>query len=575
MPENAFLPTRLLDLGAEDKFDDIKLIQCSSLVPRRQIRYATLSYCWGTKEQAAHQAKTTSLNLQQNMIGISFETMTQVIKDAITTTKALSLRYLWVDALCIIQGDRHDWTRESAEMAHVYRHAFVTICTLTTFSCNDSFLDRDPAVNVHFRSTIRGEIQGVYSLRLQPRKTGSSRGWVGRAHRDRMFGNWAERAWTFQEETLSPRILYFGSSRIHYKCGHERWEEGYFDDDPIQVGGSLAETLFQSDAVPSAESSYKTWLEVVGSYSNRELTDKRDRLPAISGLAKLVASKVDDTYIAGIWAGDFLQGLLWRTFETEETVKRFNVGCENTNEYIGPTWSWVARAAANFTKLRTSKTLYDGGVTHLRSEWRSYNVSYTLEDKDLNPYGRMLDCKLSLEGKLAETNPCWGRIQCTSATNNPWEVRFNNNNYKAVCYLDGPQPEISHGVFHGTYLLLLASTVGGWPGYTCHTGTWDDMLWGYGVTRIFEWESDAEREVHEKLRSGTFDSFQIPEPGKYVKKPWERDPAYERLDRNAWGIIVRQIGDGTYIRQGLFEVHAEEGGLKAFESYPFQQLEVH
>lgn len=580
MPKDAFLPSRLLDLGVEDTFDNIKLIQCSSPVPRRQIRYAALSYCWGTKEQAVHQVKTTSLNLQQNLINIPFETMTPVIKDAITATRALSLRYLWVDALCIIQGDDKDWKKQSAEMAQIYRHALVTICALTTSSCNDGFLDRDPAVNVHFRSTVRKHIRRVYSLRSQPRSQprnpGSTLLWVGRDEVDRMFGHWTQRAWTFQEEALSPRKLYFGSSRIQYKCGKNLWDEGYFDTFPFPVVGSLAEMLFQSNSVRREKESYRAWFEVVELYSNRKVTDKSDRLPGISGLAKVMAVKVDDTYIAGIWTRDFLRGLLWQSFETEETVKDFNLGCKNTNEYIGPTWSWVTRAAVKFTKLSTRKTPDHGRALDLRSEWRSYNVSSTLDGKDLNPYGRILDCKLYLEGKLAAINPCWGRIQGKYCTNDPWKVRFNSNNNNAICYLDGPQPEVSHDVVPGNYLLLLASNVGGGPGYRYHPSSiFHNLEHNTDMrTQIFKWESDAERKVHEKLQSGSFDSVQIPEPGKYVKTQWDRSLAHERSDRNAWGIIVHQIGERTYIRQGLFEARAEEGGLKAFESYPFQQLEV-
>lgn len=36
-------------------------------------------------------------------------------------TRALGLRYLWIDALCIIQDSRSDWEKRASQMARVYR----------------------------------------------------------------------------------------------------------------------------------------------------------------------------------------------------------------------------------------------------------------------------------------------------------------------------------------------------------------------------------------------------------------------------------------------------------------------
>lgn len=100
--------------------------------------------------------------------------MTSVIQDAVTVTRALSVRYLWIDALCIIQGDGQDWARESQVIGLVYSNAFVTICSLSSSSCLEGFLDRPTAVQIPFRSSIRPEIAGTYGLRRQPRLDGAT-----------------------------------------------------------------------------------------------------------------------------------------------------------------------------------------------------------------------------------------------------------------------------------------------------------------------------------------------------------------------------------------------------------------
>jgi hypothetical protein len=46
--------------------------------------------------------------------------------DAILVTKAMGVRYLWIDSLCIIQ-DKEDWTIHAPQMATVYGNAYLTI----------------------------------------------------------------------------------------------------------------------------------------------------------------------------------------------------------------------------------------------------------------------------------------------------------------------------------------------------------------------------------------------------------------------------------------------------------------
>ena len=43
------------------------------------------------------------------------------VQDAITVTRKLGIRYLWVDALCIIQDSNSDKANEIREMGNVYK----------------------------------------------------------------------------------------------------------------------------------------------------------------------------------------------------------------------------------------------------------------------------------------------------------------------------------------------------------------------------------------------------------------------------------------------------------------------
>lgn len=66
--------------------------------------YATLSYCWGDPAIAATRFVTNSSNLTDRCRGFPVSSLSQVVQDAVATSRALSIRYLWVDALCILQG---------------------------------------------------------------------------------------------------------------------------------------------------------------------------------------------------------------------------------------------------------------------------------------------------------------------------------------------------------------------------------------------------------------------------------------------------------------------------------------
>lgn len=63
---------------------------------------------------------TTTSNLIHLQQAIDFGFLSQTFKDAIIVTRRLGFRYLWIDALCIVQDSEQDWARESSQMARIY-----------------------------------------------------------------------------------------------------------------------------------------------------------------------------------------------------------------------------------------------------------------------------------------------------------------------------------------------------------------------------------------------------------------------------------------------------------------------
>ena len=87
------LPTRLLDLGSALETGQIKLCSSHSFGPN--LRYSTLSHCWGGE----CEVKLVADNLATFQQGIAVNSLPETFKDAVYVTRRLGLYYLWIDAL--------------------------------------------------------------------------------------------------------------------------------------------------------------------------------------------------------------------------------------------------------------------------------------------------------------------------------------------------------------------------------------------------------------------------------------------------------------------------------------------
>jgi hypothetical protein len=92
------LPDRVLDIGNR-AHKDVKLIEHLD----ERIPYVALSYCWGKATADKPFLMLTKSNLEEFKVKIPtvLATSFQVIIDIL---RHLNIRYLWIDCLCIIQG---------------------------------------------------------------------------------------------------------------------------------------------------------------------------------------------------------------------------------------------------------------------------------------------------------------------------------------------------------------------------------------------------------------------------------------------------------------------------------------
>ncbi|KAH6662301.1 heterokaryon incompatibility, partial [Halenospora varia] len=59
--------------------------------------------------------------------GLSFNDLSRAFQDAIRVIRELGLQYLWIDSLCVLQGDTKDWEHEAKRMEDVFSSAYCVI----------------------------------------------------------------------------------------------------------------------------------------------------------------------------------------------------------------------------------------------------------------------------------------------------------------------------------------------------------------------------------------------------------------------------------------------------------------
>jgi hypothetical protein len=112
-------PSRILDIKRLQSESRVHLVQDASL----REPYVALSHRWGVEGLPT----TTSNNISDRHSGIDVVELSPTMRDAVNIVQMLGHRYIWIDALCIIQDSTDDWISEASKMSSVFSGAVVTI----------------------------------------------------------------------------------------------------------------------------------------------------------------------------------------------------------------------------------------------------------------------------------------------------------------------------------------------------------------------------------------------------------------------------------------------------------------
>jgi hypothetical protein len=175
-----FTPTRLLNVGEAGK------VRLQTRFSDSPVRYVTLSHRWGATADQRLVLNTGNLHLLQR--NIDMNKLSPIFKDAVEITRRLGLSFLWIDCLCIIQGDEPDWQHEASTMGNIYKNGVLNISANSGDATEGCFQVRDPTRVALFPVKSPGPSEGeectfaMYPSGLWVRNVKespvNSRGWV-------------------------------------------------------------------------------------------------------------------------------------------------------------------------------------------------------------------------------------------------------------------------------------------------------------------------------------------------------------------------------------------------------------
>lgn len=370
--QNAPLPTRVIDVG-QDATREPYLFETNGLTGEP---YVALSYCWGFWED--HPPMKTvkedvpefglKANHEAHKQAIKYSNMPKTIQDAVTICRGLGIRYLWVDALCIIQHDREEWERECGKMCQVYSCATLTISATHSDGCTRGIF----APQEYGRQTkYVGKLADGRKVYMRPN--------IARFHNDCDPGQLSRapsspygetsgigreplacRAWCMQESVLSNRLLHYTMDELVWECNtHQRCECGVYSG-PVDLTDNRNVLLRRPDMVGPAFQNPAIlwrfmWSQWVHIFTRRSITNTGDKLPALSGLAAKFSQVLQHClghspkYLAGLWDGEMLpRGLCWyvaieaQSWATMENDFNSKYNPQRSEKWRAPTWSFMS-----------------------------------------------------------------------------------------------------------------------------------------------------------------------------------------------------------------------------------------
>lgn len=357
------VPPRLLDLGSGDA-SPIRLFETDHNFASP---YVALTYTRGD----AKIFGTSQANFAARGDLINIEKFNKTFRQAISVTRQLGFRYLWIDAFCIIMDDPTDRTKHVPRMGIIFHNAALTLSAAVSATADDGLIRYKgkalPEAKIPYRTKDGIPLGHFHVASYKPRSF----------NEDITQGDLNSRAWCLQARALSRRTLHFGHDQLFWECDAGVWtEDSSLQSPPASLRDPMVEwraglvkhkrakepepeqsittrKLTRPSSVDLAMSNiYALWYSLVAQYTSRILPRENDKSSAIAGLAYVFACLISqrqivtgpskpkgDTYVCGLWQKDLPFGLLWSSGSFHKWRNKF-VKYPSTPR--APSWSWLS-----------------------------------------------------------------------------------------------------------------------------------------------------------------------------------------------------------------------------------------
>ncbi|KAF2665496.1 HET-domain-containing protein [Microthyrium microscopicum] len=324
------------------------------------IQYVALSYVWGSNQNSAGVFETDLQSLEALQIPGAFErSWTKVpatVKDAILLTKALGIRYLWVDRFCIIQNDKKRKDEDIGSMDAIYSQAYFTIIAANGRDAEHGLrgIPNSSSGTRDFEPIFRYGKQD-YGCVTVPSERSST---------------WHSRGWTFQERALSRRSLVFYDQTVKWECLKGSFHEHLGSihtaiDIPVDSHDESARHRVSAQLWPDMQQ-YRNYCN---SYSKRQLTKQEDAERAFGAIITTCSSSFPGGILYGLPEFVFDIALAWSHVKVDGRRKEF------------PSWSWLGWKGQIDMEEWTVHHSASGRILHRRMvQWKKQNENMRNED---------------------------------------------------------------------------------------------------------------------------------------------------------------------------------------------------
>ncbi|KAG8532945.1 uncharacterized protein KY384_002823 [Bacidia gigantensis] len=218
-------------------------------------------------------------------------------------TRNLGIRYLWIDALCILQNSTQEWFHEASIMGDIYANSTLTISATNSINSDGGlYYSRTPL------SVWPCRIEATWTCFPSKKMVMKTRGWAA----EKAMKPLGDRGWAFQEWLLSKRTIHFSKDQVRWQCHCLAASEVYPEGVDSELYGVPTKNLIR--LLKESDNPKILWLRIRQEFSKKSLTVASDRLAAFSGIARMVFKVMnwpEENFVAGLSRPELLIELLW------------------------------------------------------------------------------------------------------------------------------------------------------------------------------------------------------------------------------------------------------------------------